>query len=477
MSGEFYFQGETDFQSDVYDETPEQLDCIPPDKKELLSTEVCNRKTNGVSVETLLSILIAIVTGTLSGVIFEMLLREDPKSSMCASFVLHIWILIIYSPNALLYIFHGKIPLQYNILIVFFSVIFLYFKSYAIQYLPMPIFIVCSNLQLVAGTLIGKYVFHKSFNRSQLSSVVLVTLGCVVITVFSSTKSTLSNSSKDNISYNTYDIIHGFISMFLTVFSISALVPTSSAITQKYNADIEEQIFMQHFLALPLFAIQWYKVQPSLYNLLNLTSSDISIDNNDKMLYYDIYGIKLPVIMTLLVMTTFFGQWNRSVLCYISLELGPLTTQLLTTINKTIALLISMLYFNSPPFPSIYVWSGIVIQTIGSIMYARASCTNTPQSEDGKRSSFVPNTSRLRFSQVHSSGNLLSLSNNEFLKLKQISSNQRAKHLTCSASMNDLGTILEQSSTSEVNYSPSKMRRQAFVEKDSISTFTKDKIQ
>ena len=48
----------------------------------------------------------------------------------------------------------------------------------------------------------------------------------------------------------------------------------------------------------------------------------------------------------------------------------------MTALQKTIVLLVSILYFNSPPRQPLMVWLGVFMQLIGSLIYARVSTFN-----------------------------------------------------------------------------------------------------
>jgi hypothetical protein len=55
----------------------------------------------------------------------------------------------------------------------------------------------------------------------------------------------------------------------------------------------------------------------------------------------------------------------------LAIETGPLESQIVCAATKTIVLLVSLLYFNAPPYPSLRIWGGVFLQLFGSLLYAR----------------------------------------------------------------------------------------------------------
>jgi drug/metabolite transporter (DMT)-like permease len=319
-----------------------------------------------------------------------------------------VWTVLIAIPHSYQYVVSPKIPYYWHFFIVFLSFSFLFLKSFAIKRLPMPLLIVCSNLQLVFGLLVGKGLFKKSFSFGQYIGVVTITLGCILITL-SSQSSTSSDKSPS-------DIFYGICFIMASITAVAVMIPTGSMLVQKYNADVQEQIFLQHFLSLPLFALQWDRLSPCLWRVLHATE------------VYSIGGLSLPVVVVLLFSTTVFAQINRYLSMDISLTLSPLASQLINAVNKTFVLLVSMLHFNAPPYPTTLVWLGVVIQTIGSVAYVQSSYSDK---SDGN---FKPNKRKSRFSRVSWTGSrIMNLSEKDIKHLRAVadaSGRNRARRVT-----------------------------------------------
>jgi hypothetical protein len=76
---------------------------------------------------------------------------------MFSAFFLHIYTVMIGLPRAYKegYLISSKLPYSWHVMLVGLSFLFIVFKTAAIENMPMPLFIVGSNLQLAAGVVIG----------------------------------------------------------------------------------------------------------------------------------------------------------------------------------------------------------------------------------------------------------------------------------------------------------------------------------
>lgn len=412
--GEVFFFGDADFQSDVYDTPRDVVDAVEDVQSQTITSfqwafEQCLKYSK---------ILLVILTGCLSSIPFEMLLRIDPGASLFASFALHVYTVALAGPDSLTYIFSPKIPYTHHCFLVMLSFIFLRFKSYAVELLPMPLFIVFCNFQLVLSLIIGRLCFKKTFNWGQIASVLLVTAGCTVITLASVQPSPSASKSPQ-------DILLGICYILIAVTALALLIPNGCLFVQRYNANPKEQIFMQHFLALPLFFLQWDKISPRFESMIS-TSTSVS------------------TLAVLLVVSTIFAQINRYLTMVVSVDHGPLLCQLVLSVNKTIVLLVSLLYFNSPPYPTLSLWFGTVMQSVGSISYVQASFN------ESATNTFAPQSAR-RSTRQSPTGNGLLINSEQLSKLQSIASKQRSetpKHR--SVSMSSINTINAEHSVDEI---------------------------
>jgi hypothetical protein len=386
--------------------------------------------------EVLKDIVIFIISGILSSITYELLLKIDSGTALLSSFFLHMYIVFFSLSKAPLYLFASRIPMMKHMIIVLLSFSFIYFKSLAIPLLPMPVFIVCTNLQLVVGLLVGKFIFGKTFIKLQYVGVGLITIGCLVITLVSKSKKPAAQVDSESSSSGTdvddssdtgrtdMDMCLGFVYMMLSITSLSIMIPTGSKYVQTYNADVQEHIFIQHFLALPLFLMHWEtKLFPILSNILSAGSTstgDSSYEGMNSECQYPgiaipLFGthqIYVPIVLIFLLSTTVFAQINRYYMIEVSISMGSFMTQLIGSCNKTVVFLISSLYFNAPPYPPYAVWMGLCIQVLGSYVYVQASFSSPDSPQKGALTSessfsFRPNTSSNRLARVSWGGDAL----------------------------------------------------------------------
>jgi drug/metabolite transporter (DMT)-like permease len=409
-AGDIIFQSESDFHSDVYDDTADDA-ALPPDMK-APPMIAASSGTSKTSVYIIGKLLATLCSGSISSVFFMMLLKEDPGSSLLAAFVLHLCVIIASLPTAGQHIFSPKIPYYRHGMIVCLSFGFVFLKSYAVQMLPMHIIFVMSNLQLVIGLFVGKYLFEKRFSMGQHIAVVLICVGCTLQTL-----PTLESSEQSE-EFSLTTILLGILLMGASMLSMSIMIPFGSKMVQQYDANVQEQMFLQHFLSMPLFALQHEKISAAIYRVCNGDS------------YLDISGFIIPTAVLLLIATSALGQFNRNLSMELSLDIGAMSSQLVNTVHKTISLLLSLFFFNSTATSmtileimhstSYYIWAGLVVQTVGSIWYVQSSYTENP------KSTFRPSKSANRLSRVSFTGETkLGLSTDDISRLRKLAYDHR----------------------------------------------------
>ena len=305
-----------------------------------------------IDVKIAFKIFLVIASGCLSSVPFEMIMRKDRGSGMFAAFFLHIYTVSIGFSRASRegYLIQSKMPITWHIMLVSLSFLFIVFKTAAIENMPMPLFIVGSNMQLVAGVVIGYVVDGHSYSLGQIFSVLFVTLGCIIVTL---------NGDGFSSSLGLTNTLFGLFCITTAVSILSFLVSASNIAVKKYGADTLEQMFRQHLFSLPLFLLSWDSIGPRFHTWSESSS------------IFTIFGSPVPILYVLLLCTAVFAQINRYLSTNLAIEAGALESQIVCAATKTIVLLVSLLYFNAPPYPSLRIWGGVVLQLLGSLMYAR----------------------------------------------------------------------------------------------------------
>ena len=220
-------------------------------------------------------IIYSIITGTITGILFELFANEIPYATLLHTFVLHIWIIIngIFTKSYYQYVFRPKIPLIWIIIIVILSYLFLYFKSQAMESLPMPTFIVCYNMKLFVSLIVDYIIFSVSIiSIKQVIGVILVTIGCVLITLQSHT---FEKGKEYEMEYN---LTLGLTYATLSVITVSLMIPISNlAVTKNIGGTFEEVLFMKHLLSLPLIYPNMKKLEKG-WQALQLSSKVLTIE-------------------------------------------------------------------------------------------------------------------------------------------------------------------------------------------------------
>lgn len=356
--GEVLFQSTSDFQSlsllgNESWKAADDRNSAPSSKKS---------QANWLDGSVAIKIFIVILSGCLSSVPFEMMIRLDIGSGMFSAFFLHIYTVLIGLPRAYNdgYLISSKLPYSWHVMLVGLSFLFIVFKTAAIENMPMPLFIVGSNLQLAAGVVIGYFIDGQRYSIGQLFAVLCVTCGCIIVTL---------NGDSFLSGLGFIHTLFGLFCITTAVSILSFLVSASNIAVKKFDAGTLEQMFRQHLFSLPLFALEWASIGPRFHKWFESQS------------LFSVYGFTVPILYVLLLCSTVFAQLNRYMSTNLAIEVGPLESQIVCAATKTIVLLVSLLYFNAPPYPSIRVWCGVIIQLCGSLLYAKLT---TPSGEQSK---------------------------------------------------------------------------------------------
>mmetsp|Transcript_26870 Transcript_26870/g.45333 ORF Transcript_26870/g.45333 Transcript_26870/m.45333 type:complete len:638 (-) Transcript_26870:209-2122(-) len=197
------------------------------------------------------SVVFSILTGAFAGIQFELFANEIPNAALLNAAILHLWTVIsgVLTFTCYQYIVHSKIPLKWSLGVVILAYLFLHFKSLAMENLPMPVFLVCSNMKLIVTLVVDYFLFSKPFATfGQIIGVIGVTVGCILITL-------QSQNFADGKEYTMeYNIPLGLGYVALSVIAVSLLLPLSNlAVTNHSGSSFDELFFMQNFLSMPLF--------------------------------------------------------------------------------------------------------------------------------------------------------------------------------------------------------------------------------
>jgi len=206
-----------------------------------------------------------------------------------------------------------------------------------------------SNMRMLVGVVVQKLLFGKSYSPSQLVAVVVVTAGIA----WASSAMQQAKAKSQPGSGSAGDFLIGVVEMVFSSLSLALMSSTVKIAFARFGESVEEQIFMQHLLSIPLvFPSQWQKVGPRLaawtaqrepWLLGNLAAS---------------------VLLTFAARSASARMAGRAP--------NLLTAQLVQTIECFLQIFV-VAFMRVPPFPPLGFWGGTLVLVLGTLEYLRAS--------------------------------------------------------------------------------------------------------
>eukprot|EP00441_Pelagodinium_beii_P007286 CAMPEP_0197701582 /NCGR_PEP_ID=MMETSP1338-20131121/123431_1 /TAXON_ID=43686 ORGANISM="Pelagodinium beii, Strain RCC1491" /NCGR_SAMPLE_ID=MMETSP1338 /ASSEMBLY_ACC=CAM_ASM_000754 /LENGTH=384 /DNA_ID=CAMNT_0043285297 /DNA_START=42 /DNA_END=1196 /DNA_ORIENTATION=+ len=293
----------------------------------------------------------SVALGVASVVPYNMVLKGDPGSPLFISFALHLAIIFKGLPHAGKLIRDRGIPLKYHAAIVFLGCMFTTLKSDAYVRLPASLCMMLSNLRMIVGVVVQYVIFKKKYSISQLCGVATVTVG--IVWASQAMQSAKTSGAAASASVAASDFTVGCVEVFGSSVSLALLSSAVKIAFEKYGERVEEQIFIQHLVSLPLvFPSQWDKVGPRMLDWFN--RRDLWLISN----------------LLASVGSTFVARNAAAQMAGRSPNL--LMTQLVQTLECFLQLLV-VAFLRVPPWPPLGFWGGAVVLVLGTLHYLRAS--------------------------------------------------------------------------------------------------------
>ncbi|KAK9477324.1 UAA transporter [Lipomyces japonicus] len=188
----------------------------------------------------------------------EAIVKEDPKAGNLITFIQFLFVAFegyfhfFNWRNPPFFVSKPHVPLtRYAIIVsLFFAVSVL--NNYVWNYqISVPVHIIFRSggtvLSLVVGTVAGK-----KYSRVQVASIVLLTAGVIIATLFDA-KTKGSGNSHASGSNSTREFAIGIVILFIAQ-TLSAIMSQITELTYKrYGNHWRENLFFMHFLTLPMF--------------------------------------------------------------------------------------------------------------------------------------------------------------------------------------------------------------------------------
>ncbi|KAG9306868.1 hypothetical protein G9A89_002537 [Geosiphon pyriformis] len=241
--------------------------------------------------------------------------------------------------------------------------------------ITVPLHIIFRSGGLIVSMIMGWAFMHKRYTATQVSAVVLVTVG-----VFSATFFTSNSNGKAANSASTADYIIGIslLSIALILSCVMGLYQEQTYAT--YGSDWREGLFYTHFLALPLFSIFYNDIlsqmkhfnnsKPiqlgSIINLIHEKTNLIPEEIRPVLSYYTVPISWLYLILNVLTQYVCVSGVHR--LNSIS---TALTLNLVLNLRKFTSLMISVWYFDNEFTLGMMIGSFLVF--VGTFLYSVGS--------------------------------------------------------------------------------------------------------
>ncbi|ODQ77543.1 hypothetical protein BABINDRAFT_54530 [Babjeviella inositovora NRRL Y-12698] len=225
--------------------------------------------------------------------------------------------------------------------------------------ITVPLHIIFRSSGTGITMLIG-YLWGKRFSRQQVFSTVLLTLGCVVVT--------LSTGSNPRSAEAEGSIYTGILLLSLACILAAAMQLYNEHVFKTYGNYWREGLFYQHFLSLPIFMLFFGRLRKEFHLLWDLDATDLANHNY----------IQLPLVAWRLnwnvaylasnVFTQYFCVKGVNMMAGVS---SALTLNIFLLIRKIVSLLLSIYLFNNTL--SVQGWIGCAMVFGGAGMYSYCS--------------------------------------------------------------------------------------------------------
>ncbi|CCH40911.1 UDP-N-acetylglucosamine transporter yea4 [Wickerhamomyces ciferrii] len=264
------------------------------------------------------------------------------------------------------YIKENKVPLKrWSLTIIMFFLISILNNSVFIFKISIPIHIIFRSSGTAVVMIIGWLIAKKTYNRTQIASALLLTLGAIITTLY---KDSEFLSKRDEIESTggfletiSNDVLF-FIGIGVLLFAaiLMALLGLYNEETyRKYGKHWQENVFYSHLFGLPIFIFILPKIISEFKALLEYPET------------FNILGWEFPkqvVYLGLNVLTQFFCVRGANMLAG---NTTALTVSVVLLLRKFTSLLLSMWLFNNSlsktgSFGAFLVFFGAFLYSYGS---------------------------------------------------------------------------------------------------------------
>ncbi len=287
------------------------------------------------------------------------------------------------SSNPPLFIKKSKVPLKRWIInvLLYFIVSLMNNIAFGLN-ISVPLHIIFRSSGVVTTTIVG-YIMGRRYSKKQILASIILTLGVIAATLSSSESSTKKaiDLKTKNLSSDSTEIkeIDEFKELLIFYFGIGVLFTSSILMSimalylentyKLYGKHWRENLFFQHFLALPFFL---FISKSAIKQFMDLWNSEPPININFlTILFKGFFGKEIYLskqILNLLLLTATQYMCIRGVQ-NLAGNTTALTVMIILNIRKFTSLLLSIWIFGNP------VNGGIIIGTVlvfyGAYLYSQ----------------------------------------------------------------------------------------------------------
>ncbi|GAM25374.1 hypothetical protein SAMD00019534_085490 [Acytostelium subglobosum LB1] len=262
----------------------------------------------------------------------------------------------LYVPTGFL---KRKIPLRiYGLMVSIFFVLCI-LNNWALSFnISLPFHMIFRSSSLLATVVISAIFYKRKFTFKQIVSLIMVTVGITMAT-FGSTPDHKKaiNIGEDSASIVSFIIGITMLTVAMFLSSILGLIQETSY--ANYGKDCHrETIFYSHFLALPFFAL-----------FTKDLTKNILANNNSPAIGGDIPFIQdIPSLWFYLLVNVVTQYICIQGVFILTGKTSTLTCTLVISLRKFISIIISVLYFQNPFTPML--WVATVLVLVGTFIYS-----------------------------------------------------------------------------------------------------------
>lgn len=229
-------------------------------------------------------------------------------------------------------------------------------SNYAFNFnIPMPLHMIFKAGSLMANMVMGIFMLKKRYDGWKYLSVMMITVGIIICTITSGSRSDNKDDDKEDDSYGfLFWWLFGITLLTVALFVAAMLGVYQEKLFTKYGKHPYEALFFAHLFPLPVFLLLFQNI---------IEHAKIALDSKP----FTTEGIQIPWMVICYV-----GNMLTQHLCIRSVyvlmaECPSLTVTLVLTLRKFTSLLFSIFFFRNPF--TVYHWIGTLMVFTGTLIF------------------------------------------------------------------------------------------------------------